>query len=923
MRPNLRGFFTNNLINVSVAIAGLMLVGMTAVLAWQAYSSHAKAQQLQTANQVTDELLRASAHQARERGLTSAALGGEVSPEALAKLQRARTTGDQYWRDALTLAGNLSVSSATSAIEVHRTRAEAAWKALQEARALADQSIDTGRRQIEADEWFDAATQVIDAGASLSRQILLSADAPIEVTQLNSSVQRSAWRISEMMGQIRAILSFHSGTGAPLPPAQMRLIKSNLSVIDKTVDELLLLRNMPETSNRLLAHLDTIEETLEARFKPDLKAMLAGGDTGTYPMESLEWYDAATAAIDEVIGTSRVVSDVTEAQVDSLARHDALAFGGFSLFALLASLLAASSMVQVRNNANALFLQKELAETTLDSIGDAVITTDSSGHVEYLNPVAEELTGWSTAEAKGRLSSEILHVQNTLHASLVDPIGTCLREGHVVGLTNGHVLVRRDGRRVGIEDSAAPIRDRDANVVGCVVVFYSTDASGQAEHLLSYHATRDALTGLINRREFERRLQSAVEDARADGSHHVLAYLDLDQFKVVNDTCGHAAGDRMLRQITFLLRKRIRDSDTLARLGGDEFALLLNNCSMEKAMEVLEEVRRTLRAFRFNWERKIFEISVSIGATPITYLSASQSELLSQADAACYAAKATGRNRIRVFHPDDAELSQQQSEMHWVTEITDALREKRLELYCQPLLPLRPGLPKRVEILVRLRMRNGTLAPPMAFIPAAERYNLMADVDRWVIRNACEALASSEIKQEDTVLNLNLSGLSLSDSDLPRFICKQSQEYKIRPETLCFEITETAAVGNIDTVLELIQPLIDQGYSFALDDFGTGLSSLTYLKNLPIQQIKIDGSFVRNLTSDPFDRAMIESVGHIAKVLGVAVTAEFVEDQATLDALRKLRIDYAQGYAVGRPMPLQDYLAGEPEIIDELCSAWN
>lgn len=917
MHGRFRGFFTKNLINVSVAIAGLVLLSVGAVLAWQAYSSHTATRQLQHANEAVDELLRAATFQARERGLTAAALSGELSPEARNELERARTEGDESWNRALALTANLVSDNATrSAIKVYKARAEAAWNSLEQARERADRSIETASQPIGAKAWMNTATEAIESGATLSHQILMTTDAPARVTQLNMSVKRSSWQIAEQMGRLRGILAFHAGANTPLTESELGQIESNRSVITRTAEDLLALREVPGTHARLVEQLDAMEAALTTHFARDLEGMLAAADTGAYPMDALEWFETATTAIDTVIETSRIASEVTAAHVDNLARQDAFAFGGFSIFALLASILATSSLTQVRDSANALFLQKELAETTLDSIGDAVITTDGDGRIEYLNPVAEELTGWTTAEAKGSPSSTVLQIENTLHASLVDPIGTCLREGHVVGLTNGHVLIRRDGQRIGIEDSAAPIRARDASVVGCVVVFYDTDTSRQSDHLLSYHATRDALTGLINRREFDRRLQELLEDARAGGSHHILAYLDLDQFKVLNDTCGHAAGDRMLRQITFLLRKRIRDSDTLARLGGDEFALLLRNCSIDQATPVLEKLRRTLRDFRFTWEGKVFEVSVTIGAVPITRTSGSRSELLSHADAACYAAKAKGRNRVQIYHPNDVELSQQQSEMNWVREITDALRERRLELHCQPLLPMRADLPDRSEILVRLRTRDGRLISPMAFIPAAERYNLMPDIDRWVVRQACAALASRGIDHHNTILHLNLSGLSLSDSAMADFIRSQSEEFGIPPERLCFEITETAAIRSIDTALELIEPLVRLGYTFALDDFGTGLSSLTYLKNLPVQQIKIDGSFVRNLTADPIDRVMVESVGHIANVLGITTTAEFVEDEETLEALRAIGVDYAQGYAVGRPMPLQACLSGQRRAID-------
>jgi diguanylate cyclase (GGDEF)-like protein/PAS domain S-box-containing protein len=903
---SVRSFFRNNVINVAVAIAGLMVFGVGVALALQTYAAYGTTAKMREANGVVDNLLRAAAYEARERGLTSAALGGEPAPETLEDLARLRAEGDAALEAALASLDGLSPGGAR--VDAHVNRVRAGWQALRDTRERIDAGFRAGIPRVTGSEWLAVTTDLIAAGAALRDEILMLVDAPVGIARMNLTVKRSSWLISEHAGQIRGIVAFYAGAGAPISSGHVEQVRFNRLVIARTLDELLSMRGLPGTPPRLSSAMDVMEVAMADSFERDLDAMLAEADTGLFPMSALEWYETVTAAVDTVIGMSEVASEVTVSHLDRLARRHANTLAGFIAFALVAGLLAALSLARVKKNATALFLQKELAETTLHSIGDAVITTDREGRVEYLNPVAEELTGWTTVEAKGRPSAEVLRLENHLHPSVMDPVGTCLSEGQVVGLTSGHSLLRRDGSLLRIEDSAAPIRGQDGEIVGCVVVFYSTDDSRQTDHLLSYHATRDALTGLINRREFDRRLQDTLDNARLSGRHHVLAYIDLDQFKVLNDTCGHSAGDRMLRQITFLLRKRVRETDTLARLGGDEFALLLNSCSIARAIEVLDELRQGLRGFRFTWEGKTFEITMSIGVVPITALSGGTAELLSEADSACYAAKAKGRNRIQVYHPDDQELSRRQGEMNWVTEITDALREDRMELYCQRLLALRPGQSDGAEVLVRLRARDGTLTPPMAFIPAAERYNLMTDIDRWVIRNTCAALASSGDREAETVFNINLSGLSLSDDDLAGFICDQAQEFGIPPHRLRFEITETSAVASIDTALELIAALNEKGFTFALDDFGSGLSSLAYLKTLPVQHLKVDGTFVRNMLADAVDRTMVQSVVHIAAVLGITVSAEFVEDAGTLDALREMGFDYAQGFAIGRPVPLQDFL---------------
>jgi diguanylate cyclase (GGDEF)-like protein len=437
-------------------------------------------------------------------------------------------------------------------------------------------------------------------------------------------------------------------------------------------------------------------------------------------------------------------------------------------------------------------------------------------------------------------------------------------------------------------------------------VFYDVSNIDEHGHLLAHYATHDALTGLTNRREFERRLTDLLASAKRKGEQHALCYIDLDQFKVVNDTCGHVVGDKLLRQLTYLLQQHVRDSDTLARLGGDEFGLLLQHCPLPRAEGIADNIRKVVKDFRFVWEGQSFELGCSIGLVPIAANSVSPTELLSEADAACYVAKEKGRNRVQVFEPGDIELARRHGEMQWVSRINAALHEDRLLLYVQDIQPLTKGLPLHREILLRLLDENGKIVPPMSFIPAAERYNLMSDIDRWVIKNTFAWVHNESSEQGlDIVYNINLSGTSVSDPPLLlEFIEQQLTNYPISPQRICFEITETAAVQNLAQAAELISALKGRGFRFALDDFGSGLSSFMYLKTLPVDFLKIDGSFIRNIVNDPIDLAMVQAINTIGHIMGIKTIAEFVEDETTIAELHKLGIDFAQGFAIHRPEPL-------------------
>ena len=558
----------------------------------------------------------------------------------------------------------------------------------------------------------------------------------------------------------------------------------------------------------------------------------------------------------------------------------------------------------------AVFQAKERAQVTLQSIGDAVITTDSEGRIDYMNPVAESLTGWENREAQMRLIGEVLTVvdESTRQAS-ESPVMRCLREGRKLGLTEHTVLVNRRGQELAIQDSAAPIRDRAGNLIGAVMVFHDVSKERRLHRALHYQASHDALTGLINRREFENRLTAAVESARQEGgSPHALLYLDLDQFKLVNDTCGHPAGDQLLKQITAVLQTRVRGADTLARLGGDEFGILLQSCSVDHALQVAESVRQAIRDFRFIWQDGVLELGVSIGIVEITGDTPTVANVMSAADVACYSAKDSGRDRVQLYKPDD--VPERHREMQWVSKLARACDESRFELFYQPIVPIGVTTPdhEHFELLLRLRDESGVLIAPAEFIPAAERYNVMQSIDRWVVRQALDRLvhrAGSGVKP--FTVAVNLSGTSLNDERFLEYLIAELSTNDLAAGAMCFEITETAAIANLSNVVYFMRELKARGCHFALDDFGSGLSSFMYLKTLPVDFLKIDGQFVENVTRDRVDRSMVEAISQVGKTMGIQTIAERVESPEVLAELGRLGIGYAQGFYIAKPCSTREF----------------
>jgi diguanylate cyclase (GGDEF)-like protein/PAS domain S-box-containing protein len=570
-----------------------------------------------------------------------------------------------------------------------------------------------------------------------------------------------------------------------------------------------------------------------------------------------------------------------------------------------------------RQLTHAVFEEKERARVTLRSIGDAVITTDIEERVDYLNPVAERLTQWTLAEARGKPLAEVCSLidERTMQA-VPARVAQALRDNRLCAFSGKEVaLVRRDGSSLAIEDSAAPLQDREGAVIGGVMVFRDVTATRRMAQRISWAATHDALTSLVNRREFESRVEAALLSARNSDTHHVLCYLDLDQFKVINDTCGHAAGDAMLMQLAGLLQTRLRESDTLARLGGDEFGVLLEGCALDKGQQIAADLLAAVRDHRFQWEGKPFAVGVSIGLVAIHGGTGSRADVFSAADTACYAAKEQGRNRVCVFHRSDADMAQRRTDMGWAARLTRALEEERLVLYYQPYLSLgqNSAAGQHIEILLRLIDEEGKLVPPGSFLPAAERYNIMPTIDRWVIKTVFARYLELQA-QMGTPLTcaINLSGTTLNSEGILDFIREQSGQHRLPPGAICFEITETAAINNMRHATQFMRELKALGFCFALDDFGIGTSSLAYLKTLPVDYLKIDGSFVRNIVNDPVDRAMADTINRVGHIMGLQTIGEYAESAEVIGELRALGVDFAQGYGVQRPQALPAPLPAAP-----------
>ncbi len=551
---------------------------------------------------------------------------------------------------------------------------------------------------------------------------------------------------------------------------------------------------------------------------------------------------------------------------------------------------------------------KPRAVVTLDAMGESVITVDAEGRIDYVNASAEMLLGQSFDQVVGKSFSEVASlVDETDRRSLGDPVRKALTTGGRVTMGRRAVLVPAGSSpERSVEISVSPLRSDTQETLGLVLVMHDTSELRGITRQMTYQASHDALTGLVNRREFERRLREAMDAAQTGDVAHALCYLDLDRFKVVNDTCGHTAGDNLLREVATIIKDAVRDSDTAGRIGGDEFALLLVGCPLEKARQIADDVVRAIDDYRFVWKDKIFNIGVSIGLVEIGRGGGSIEDLMNSADSACYVAKKHGG--VHVYSAREEANARHSGEIHWLQRLQGALRDNKFELYYQPIVHAHssvsngPGL----EVFIRMESENGEpAAPPAEFIRAAERYRLMPLVDRWVVQAVLSALGRGGMKlPPDRSVAINISGQTLGDSEFLEFVVECFDHTGADPADICFEVTETAVVANLDHARRFIGVLHGMGCEFALDNFGSGLSSFSTLKTLPMDYLKIDGSFIANLAVDTVNQAMVGAMIELSRTLNFRVVAEHVEDQLSLDTVREMGVDFAQGFIIARPQPL-------------------
>lgn len=542
-------------------------------------------------------------------------------------------------------------------------------------------------------------------------------------------------------------------------------------------------------------------------------------------------------------------------------------------------------------------LEKERAQVTLEGIADAVITSNEFGYVLYMNAAAERLTGVNLSEAK-------IKTLHSLFRLLAEDRITAMNSEWLTDSYSSQeevILERADGEEFVIRKSASPLYDSDGHTFATVTVLHDVTMLRRLSNQLSFQASHDQLTGLINRYEFDRKTQVAIDDAATENRVHCLAYIDLDQFKIVNDTCGHMAGDVLLKQLANHIKAKVRSSDTLARLGGDEFALLLMGCDLDKAQQIIESLLQVVREYRFTFEDKVFKIGASVGLTEISpHHNLTLSELLSTVDSACYTAKEEGGNRIHIYRSDDSDIKEHNNQLEWVSRIHLGLEKKQFVLYIQRMASLSEGAELHCELLIRMQAMDGSYYPPGYFLPAAERYHLMPKIDRWVVGEALSIIARKGASFP-YVCAINLSGQTLSEEGFLEYVIEQIKLHKVDTRRICFEITETSVIANLNKARQFMHALREIGCRFSLDDFGSGLSSFAYLKNLEVDFLKIDGMFVKAIVNNKIDRAMVESINNVGHVMGLHTIAEFAENDDIINMLKEIGVDYAQGYGVAKP----------------------
>ena len=563
---------------------------------------------------------------------------------------------------------------------------------------------------------------------------------------------------------------------------------------------------------------------------------------------------------------------------------------------------------------------KRQAQYTLESIGEGIITTDNDGHIDYMNRAAETLIGTSREDAAGHKIGELfILVDDTDRRPLGDPVDRSLAMRRRVNMGRRAVMVTQDGEQEhSVELSASPIRGPSDSISGTVVVFHDVGELRGLTRKMSYQATHDPLTGLVNRREFERRLDEAMDSAHAEEAVHMLFYMDLDRFKAVNDSCGHLAGDNMLREVATLIREQVRDSDFVGRLGGDEFGALLIGCPIDKARQIATDICNAVADYRFVWRDKIFNIGISIGLVEISHISGTVQDVMSAADSACYVAKQEGRGKVHIYSARDEAVARERGDIRWLRELQTALHEDTFELAVQPIIAMSRGADSgpAAEVLIRLPGR-GSDSDTADFLRPAQRYQLMPQIDRWVVNATLTAISSGELKiAGHRSCAINLSGQTIADDAFLGFVVDALDRTGIAPSAICFEVTERAILDNVKQAQRFIEVLHGIGCEFSLDDFGSGMGSFSSLKHLPIDYLKIDGMYTHNVQTDEVNQEMVAAMIKLARAMEFRVVAEQVERQEDFDWLRNVGVDYVQGYFVDRPVNLGSMTTGTYRVLN-------
>ncbi len=905
LRPDAR-----RIINASIVVLSLLVIVLAARTGWRSLHQYVQARQVAQVDAATNDFIAAAGFLELELTYGSALLGGEpLDAERLRQLQRAREQGDRLWGRAMDRTRAIADRSAMGRdLRARHARAEVSFRALGAARRQLAACLQRRPCALREGVWQRAVSRAVEDSAAAREAVYFSVDTPQRPARLYAAVQRSVWTLTEHTRRASGIMAFYlSSAQAPTASARTQL-ENDGAVAREALESLRVFARLHRLDAHVRSAIEQADRSLSGRFTPLVSGVLSGR---LHP-DGQAWLAQTAPTVAALDGLSVTVENVVTTLADDAMREsrDDMLFNG--LFVLLACSIAALSATKVRQTANALYHQKELAEVTIRSIGDAVITTDVSGRIEYINPAAEQMTGWGNAEGRGLPLERVFEVINgvTLEPQS-NPIEICLRENRVVSLEDNTVLVHRDGSRRRIEDSAAPIRDRAGNLAGGVLVFYDATEVHRAADLISYRATHDALSGLVNRREFEHRLAALLAHGSDASGPHALLFLDVDRFTVVNEACGHLAGDHLLREVSRILAERTRAGDVLARLGGDEFGLIVRHVAPDEARELAESLRAAVSGYRFEWQGMHFQPHLSAGLVPFSQDAGAPAALLSRAEAACHLAKEKGRDRLQVYDEKDRDIELRSGGLQWMARLNEALQQDRFTLYCQPVLPVGGRGRRHGEVLARMLDAEGRLILASHFIPHAERYGMMPRLDRWVVHRALSMLGALYAQgrgEEAGVLAINLSGATLSDRSLTQFIRDEMLACGVPPGALCFEITETAAVSSLRETSALINSLRRLGCAFALDDFGRGMSSFMYLKQLPVDYLKIDGEFVRSMKDDPVSRAMVRAIHALGQAMGIATVAECVETAAVRRQLEALGVDYVQGLEVGAPQPLSLYL---------------